>query len=111
MKIKLTEIEQLGHMDPDPRYSNQRRQTDEERKRPDIDPKALYLVNYRGSWLIGRFHMQWYGWNFEPNMGCMSMQIENLDEIYLIEGLKQEKDGSTAAHIVQYLSEEASEDD
>ncbi len=50
--------------------------------------------------------MAWYGWNFEPNMGSMSMQIEWLKEIYEIEGLSQRKGGSTAEHILHYLEEE-----
>lgn len=85
------------------------RQTEEEEKRKDIDPKKLYLVLYEDIWLIGRFGMQWYGWNFEPNLGAMSIQIESLKEIYEIKGLPQKKHGSTASHILEYL-EEGSDD-
>jgi len=103
MKITLTKLKSLGTFDE--KY-NVWRQTDEQQKRIDISPDKLYLASYNGIWLIGRFGMQWYGWNFEPNMGSMSMQIEWLKEIYEIKGLPQKKDGSTASHILEYLSEE-----
>lgn len=75
----------------------------DDRKRTDIDRKKLYLVKYEGTWLIGRFGMQWYGWSFRPNMGSMSMQIEWLNSIYEIK-LPQKKNGSTAHHIMGYLA-------
>lgn len=103
MNINLIEVPQLGNIDPKYKHWNQ---TDEERKRPDIDKTKLYLVKYSGTWLIGRFGMQWYGWNFHPNLGVMSMQIEWLEVIYEIQGLTQEKGGSTAEHILGYLSKE-----
>lgn len=106
MKIKLIELKQLGKFDK--KYKVWR-QTEQEQKRKDIDAKKLYLVKYSGSWLIGRFDMVWYGWNFDPNMGSMSMQIEWLEKIYEIQGLEQKKSGSTASHIIDYLSSEEEE--
>ena len=105
MKIKLKRIRQLGYQNS---KSKQWRQTSEEAKRTDISRKKLYLVRYSGMWLIGRFHMQWYGWNFEPNYGANSLQMDCLDDqIYeIVGGLKQDKDGSTASHILGYLAED-----
>ena len=100
MKIKLKEIKQLGKFNT--KYKGYR-QSNKERKRDDIDSKKLYLVDYGGILLIGRFEMRWYGWNFEPNMGSMSIQIELLNKIYEINGLDQAKSGDTASHILGYL--------
>ncbi len=66
---------------------------------------------YNEVWLIGRFGMQWYGWNFSPNIGAMTMQIEWLEKIYEIKGLPQKKHGSTASHIMEYLAEEKEDDE
>ena len=106
-QLTLTKVEQLGRFDD--KYKNYR-QTSEERKRPDIDRSKIYLTKYSDVWLLGRFYMQHYGWNFQPNLGVMSMQIEWLQEIYEIQGLTQEKGGSTAEHILGYLAKEQDED-
>lgn len=108
MEMKLTKLSTLGKWD---KKYHVWRQTEEQEKRKDIDPKKLYLVSYNDIWLIGRFHMQWYGWNFEPNLGCMSVQIESLKSIYEIQGLPQKKRGSTASHIAEYLEGERDEED
>ncbi len=107
MEVRLIKIEQKGCLD---KYNNWK-QTDEERKRSDISSEKLYLVKYSETWLIGRFGMQWYGWNFNPNLGVMTMQIEHLDEIYEIKGLNQDVDGSTSSHILRYLAEEQKHDE
>lgn len=83
---------------------------DPEHCRKDIDPKKLYLVEYFGTWLIGRFQLLTYDpkrprWIFNPNLGAVSPQIENLTRIVEIsEGLIQETAGDTASHILGYLS-------
>jgi hypothetical protein len=107
MKITVTKLRQLGKFDE--KYKVWR-QTEAEEKRKDIDPKKLYLTSYSGAWLIGRFEMEWYGWNFIPNMGSMTMQIEWLKEIYEIKGLPQKIGGSTSEHILGYLKEDKDED-
>lgn len=98
--LRLKKLKMLGHKDP--KYC-QWRMTDEEMKRKDISPRKMYLVQYNGTWLLGRFGMQWYGWNFDPNLGAMSMQINDLDAIYEVKGLSQKKAGNTAEHILGYL--------
>ena len=108
MQIKLKKLRSLGKWDA--KYKVWR-QTEEQEKRKDIDPKKLYLVSYDGVWLLGRFGMQWYGWNFEPNIGAMTIQIESLESIYEVTGLPQKKHGSTAAHIMEYLAEEDGDDE
>ena len=107
MQVKLKKLRSLGKWDKKYRVW---RQTEEQEKRKDIDSNKLYLVSYHDVWLLGRFGMQWYGWNFHPNMGSMSMQIEWLKEIYEVTGLRQEKHGSTASHILEYLAAEASDE-
>lgn len=107
MKIDLLKIEQKGYLN----RNNFWTQTNEERKRSDICSSKLYLVKYSGTWLIGRFAMQWYGWNFDPNLGVMSMQIEHLEEIYEIQGLEQKVNGDTASHILNYLAKENKNND
>ena len=108
MKLTVKKLRKLGKWDK--KYEVWR-QTEEQEKRKDIDPKKLYLVSYHGIWLLGQFGMQWYGWNFMPNIGSMSIQIEMLKEIYEIKGLPQGKDGSTAAFIGEYLEEEAHDEE
>lgn len=108
MQIKLRKLRSLGKWDK--KYKLWR-QTEEQEKRKDIDPKKLYLVSYDGVWMLGRFSMQWYGWIFDPNMGSMHMQIETLESIYEVTGLPQEKHGSTAAHIMEYLGEESDDEE
>lgn len=98
--LKLKELPLLGEENPP---YNQRLMTEEEQKRKDIEKGKMYLVDYDGIWLIGRFTMQWYGWNFNPNLGSMSIQLNNLQAIYEIEGLMQKKGGSTAEFILSYL--------
>ena len=98
--IKLKELPLLGKENPP--YS-QRLMTDEEKKRKDIEKGKLYLVNYDGIWLLGRFTMQWYGWYFNPNLGSMGMQSNDLQAIYEVEGLPQKKSGSTTEFIMNYL--------
>jgi hypothetical protein len=71
MNLKLKELPLLGKENLP--YS-QRLMTEEEKKRKDIEKGKLYLVNYDGIWLIGRFTMVWYGWYFNPNLGSMGMQ-------------------------------------
>ena len=100
MKIKLIELPLLGTENPP---YNQRRMTDEEMKRNDIDARKLYLVSYRKVWLLGRFSMRWYGWSFNPNLGSMGMQVNDLGAIFEVIGLKQKKGGSTAGFIASYL--------
>jgi len=100
MKIKLNELPLLGAENPP---YKQRRMSKEEMKRNDIDPKKLYLVCYNGIWLVGRFNMQWYGWFFSPNLGSMGMQVNDLEAIFEIIGLKQKKGGSSAEFIASYL--------
>jgi len=100
MKIKLIELPLLGTENPP---YNQRRMSEKEMKRTDIDPIKLYLVNYRGVWLLGRFCMQLYGWYFNPNLGSMGMQVNDLKAIFEVIGLNQEKGGSTTGFITSYL--------
>jgi len=102
MKVKFKELPLLGYINPP---YNQRRMTDEEMKRTDINRKKLYLVSYDGIWLLGRFGMQWFGWTFHANLGSMSVQVNDLEAIYEVEGLPQIKDGSTASFILGYLPE------
>ena len=99
MNISCQKIEQLGTFDD--RYSVWR-QSEDERKRSDISRDNIYLVKDDGVWMLGRFHMQWYGWNFSPNMGSYTMQIEHLEEIYLTD-LSQKKAGDTASYILGSL--------
>tara|TARA_Y100000310_G_scaffold345019_1_gene461219 strand:+ start:6693 stop:7025 length:333 start_codon:yes stop_codon:yes gene_type:complete len=101
MNINFTKIEQLGSFDD--KY-NVWRQTNDEKKRDDIDPKSIYLVKYRNIWLLGRFAAVWYGWIFWPNMGSMHMQIEWLQEIYLTD-MKQEVEGDTGSHVAKSVRE------
>lgn len=108
MRLIIKKLRPLGTWDE--KYKVWR-QTDAQQKRKGIDPKELYLVSYHDVWLLGRFEMEWYGWNFDPNMGSMSMQIEWLKEIYEIKGLPQKKGGSTAEHILGYLKKEENEDE
>jgi hypothetical protein len=103
MKVTLTKKRQLGTFDE--KYKVWRL-SKEQMKREDISPEKMYLVNYNGIWLIGRFGMQWYGWNFQPNLGAMSIQIDFCIEIYEIKGLPQKADGSTRSYILDYLKEE-----
>lgn len=109
MEIKLTKLPVLGKLREG--YC-QHDLTPEEESRIDIDPRKLYLVRYSRTWLIGRFQKlpsarrgATHRWIFNPNLGVMSMQIDSIDrEIYEIEGLPQDVDGSTEAHILGYLS-------
>lgn len=106
MHIELKKLPDLGKWDK--KYKVWR-QTIEEERRSDIDPKKMYIVTYHGIWLIGRFVMNtsYNAWNFHPNMGSMTMQIEWLEKIYeVVRGLDQKKAGSTASHILEYLAEE-----
>jgi len=93
LKLKTVLIPQKGTWDE--KYGVWR-QTDAEKKRKDISPSKLYLVKYSNTWLLGTFGMQWYGWNFEPNIGSMSMQIEHLQEIheFILDYMKDEDDGN-----------------
>lgn len=116
MEIKLTKLPVLGTLREG--YS-QYDMTAEEESRNDIDPKKLYLVRYSGTWLLGRFQKlssarrgATHRWIFNPNLGVMSMQIDFIDqEIYEVEGLPQKVDGSTVAHILNYLRDEDTYDD
>jgi len=99
-ELKLIELPLLGEENPP---YKQRRMTREEMKREDIDRKKLYLIRFSGIWLVGRFGMQWYGWNFQPNLGSMSVQVNDCEAIYEIVGLDQEEDGSTGGFIASYL--------
>lgn len=84
-----------------------------EMKRTDISPTKLYLAKYNGIWLIGRFQIQWYGWNFVPNLGMMNIQYDSLEELHEIE-LEQKKAGDSASHIFEYVAntlEKEEEDD
>jgi len=83
MHIKLKKLPDIGEWD---KKRNVWHQTNEERRRADIDIDKIYLVNYKGTWLIGHFVMNqsYNAWNFLPNMGSMNMQIEWLEEIYVI---------------------------
>lgn len=101
-EIKIKRLRRLGKYDK--KYEVWR-QGDSQMKRKDINPSKLYLVMYSDMWLIGRFGMQWYGWNFQPNLGSMSIQIDHLQDIYEIIGLSQKVEGSTEAFILNYLSE------
>jgi hypothetical protein len=74
-----------------------------EMKRTDIDYNKLYLAKYHGIWLIGRFQMQWYGWNFMPNLGMMSIQYDSLEELHEID-LEQKKAGDSASHIFEVVA-------
>jgi len=103
MKLKLKELPLLGYVNPP---YKQRRMTDEEMKRKDIDPGKLYMVRYDGIWLLGRFTMTWYGWVFDPNLGSLSPQVNDLEAIFEVEGLEQKVHGSTAMFIAGYLKEE-----
>jgi hypothetical protein len=103
MKVTLIKKRQLGAFDK--KYKVWR-QSEEQMKRIDISPKKFYLVNYDGIWLIGQFGLQWYGWNFSPNLGSMSIQIDHLLEIYEMKGFSQKKEGSTGSFIMNYLKEE-----
>ena len=80
--LTMKPIPQLGKWDK--KYGCWR-QTDAERKRADIKKDQKYLVVDNGTILIGQFWMNWYGWSFHPDYGVMSMQIEHLNSIYLIE--------------------------
>lgn len=100
MKIKLIELPLLGTENPP---YKQRRMTDEEMKRDDIKPTKLYLVCFNGIWLLGRFTMQWYGWFFNPNLGSMGMQVNDLEAIFEVVGLNQKKGGSSAEFVASYL--------
>jgi hypothetical protein len=85
-------------------------------KRTDIDQQKLYFAKYNGIWLVGRFQMQWYGWNFLPNLGCMSIQYDSLEELHEITGgLEQKKAGDAGSHVMEvvskYLEAHPEEDD
>jgi hypothetical protein len=79
--------------------------TDAEMKHTDISRDKMYLVNYDGIWLLGSFHMEIWGWSFDPNLGVISPQVNDLSAIYEVEGLPQKKDGSTFGFITGYLKE------
>jgi hypothetical protein len=81
-----------------------------EMKRTDINPTKLYLAKYQGIWLIGRFQMQWYGWNFLPNLGMMSIQYDSLEELHEID-LEQKKAGDSASHIFEVVANTIKDED
>jgi len=85
-KVTFIKKRQLGTFDK--KYKVWR-MTEQQMKRKDISPEKIYLVNYDGMWLIGRFGMQWYGWNFQPNLGAMSVQIDHCGEIYEIKDCRK----------------------
>ena len=84
----------------------------EEAKREDIDCNKLYLAKYHGIWLIGRFQRQWYGWNFLPNLGSMSIQYSSLDELHeIVGGLEQQKAGDIGSHVIEIVASHKGDDD
>ena len=101
MEIKLKELPLLGKDNPP---YDQRVMTEKEMHRSDIDHGKLYLVCYDKIWLLGRFTEVWYGWVFDPNLGSMSPQINDLSAIYEVEGLDQEVHGSSEDFVARYLS-------
>jgi hypothetical protein len=108
MKVTFTKLKAVGKLD---KKYHQWRLTEEEANRKDIDPKALYAVDYDGTWLFGRFEKEWYGWFFRPNLSAIcGLQLDTImDSVYLVEGLKQKKRGNTTEHIMDYLDDEKAE--
>lgn len=50
---------------------------------PDISGKKTYIVNYDGAKMIGKFHKQWYGWNFDWFGSIYAgLQLDALDEVW-----------------------------
>jgi len=95
-ELQLQSIKQLGKWDKNYGYW---RQTETEQKRKDIDPKRYYLVINRCStiasgkiYYIGQFMMQLHGWRFHPNGGSFSIQIEHIEEFYLLLDIPPDKD-------------------
>lgn len=87
-----------------------------EEHRDDIDPKKLYLVEYFGTWLLGRFSLLTYDpkhprWIFYPNIGAVTPQIDNLTRIVeIVSGLEQEVAGDVVSHIISFLPDETEDE-
>lgn len=46
-----------------------------------ITGKKRYLAYVSGDWYLGRFHKEWYGWNFD-GWGGTGIQLDALDKVY-----------------------------
>lgn len=74
MMFKITHVPLAPFDNP----RTQRRSSKDDR----IDPDAQYLAKIYGTWYLGSFSEQWYGWNFD-NWGTSGMQLDSIEDLYV----------------------------